>query len=41
MIYVDMAGASRDFYGEQHGLEKIEIFVSDFSAYRLNEVLGA
>ena len=41
MIYYDMAGAARDFYGEQLGAEKIEVFIRDFSAYRLDEVLGA
>ncbi|WP_254871453.1 hypothetical protein [Pseudooceanicola sp. HF7] len=41
MIDVDMAGAARDFYGDQLGPEKIEAFIRDFSAYRLDEVLGA
>lgn len=41
MIYFDMAGAARDFYGAALGPEKIEIFIRDFSAYRLDEVLGA
>lgn len=41
MILFDMAGAARDFYGEALGAEKIEVFIRDFSAYRLDEVLGA
>ena len=41
MIYFDMAGAARDHYGAQLGAEKIEVFIRDFSAYRLDEVLGA
>ena len=41
MINFDMAGAARDFYGAQLGAGKIEVFIRDFSAYRLDEVLGA
>lgn len=41
MINFDMAGAARDFFGAELGAEKIEIFIRDFSAYRLDEVLGA
>ena len=39
MIYFDMAGASRDHYAAQLSPEAMEIFIRDFSAYRLDEVM--
>ena len=41
MIFFDMAGAARDHYASQLSPEKMEVFVRDFTAYRLDEVLGA
>ena len=39
MIYFDMAGAARDHYGAQLSPEQMDVFIRDFSAYRLDEVL--
>jgi len=41
MIYFDMAGAARDHYGAQLSAEAMAVFIRDFAAYRLDEVLGA
>lgn len=41
MIFYDMPGAARDHYGAQLGPERLESFNRDFTAYRLDEVLGA
>ncbi|SDI63454.1 haloacid dehalogenase type II [Salipiger marinus] len=34
-----MAGAARDHYGDRLSPEQMEVFIRDFSAYRLDEVL--
>ena len=39
MIYFDMAGAARDHYGDRLSPEQMDVFIRDFSAYRLDEVL--
>ncbi|NVK32936.1 MAG: haloacid dehalogenase type II [Rhodobacteraceae bacterium] len=41
MILFDMAGAARDHYASQLSPEKMDVFIRDFTAYRLDEVLGA
>jgi 2-haloacid dehalogenase len=41
MIFFDMAGAARDHYGAALPGPRMEAFIRDFSAYRLDEVLGA
>lgn len=41
MILFDMAGAARDFYSAQFTPEQMSSFITDFSAYRLDAVLGA
>ena len=41
MILFDMAGAARDFYSAQFSPEQMNTFITDFSAYRLDAVLGA
>ncbi|SFD55770.1 haloacid dehalogenase type II [Roseivivax sediminis] len=41
MIFFDMAGAARDHYAAQLSPEAMDKFIRDFSAYRLDEVLGA
>ncbi|MDF0600956.1 haloacid dehalogenase type II [Psychromarinibacter sp. C21-152] len=41
MIFFDMAGAARDHYADTLGPERMEVFIRDFAAYRLDEVLGA
>lgn len=41
MIFFDMAGAARDHYADKLGAERMDAFIRDFSAYRLDEVLGA
>ncbi|MEO2037238.1 MAG: haloacid dehalogenase type II [Martelella sp.] len=41
MIFFDMAGAARDHYAERLSPEEMDEFIRDFSAYRLDEVLGA
>lgn len=41
MIFYDMAGAARDHYAETLSPEAMEVFIRDFAAYRLDEVLGA
>lgn len=41
MIFFDMAGAARDHYADRLSPEEMEEFIRDFSAYRLDEVLGA
>lgn len=41
LINFDMAGAARRIYGEMLDEAKMDVFIQDFSAYRLDEVLGA
>lgn len=41
MIFFDMGGAARHHYAAQLSTEAMEVFVRDFAAYRLDEVLGA
>jgi 2-haloacid dehalogenase len=41
LIFFDMAGAARSLYGERLDEAKMQAFIRDFSAYRLDEVLGA
>ncbi|KGF69413.1 dehalogenase [Hoeflea sp. BAL378] len=41
MIFFDMGGAARDHYAGQLSPEKMEVFIKNFTAYRLDEVLGA
>lgn len=41
MILFDMATAARDHYGTQLSEPQMAAFIRDFSAYRLDEVLGA
>ncbi|WP_128255287.1 haloacid dehalogenase type II [Falsirhodobacter deserti] len=41
MIFFDMAGAARDHYAAQLPGAKMDAFIADFSAFRLDEVLGA
>ena len=41
LIFFDMAGAARKLYGERLDEAKMQAFIRDFSAYRLDEVLGA
>lgn len=40
MIFFDMASAARDHYAAQLAPAQMAAFISDFSAYRLDEVLG-
>lgn len=41
MILFDMAGAARAHYGARLDPARMEVFIRDFAAYRLDEVLGA
>lgn len=41
MIHFDMPGATRHHYAAQMSPEKLDTFIRDFSAYRMDEVLGA
>lgn len=41
MINFDMAGAARAHYADTLSQEQMASFIADFSAYRLDEVLGA
>jgi len=41
MINFDMAGAARNHYGDKLSAEQMNRFIANFSAYRLDEVLGA
>ncbi|MBI1220050.1 MAG: haloacid dehalogenase type II [Rhodobacteraceae bacterium] len=41
MIFFDMAGAARDHYADTLSPEQMGAFIANFSAYRLDEVLGA
>ena len=41
MILFDMAGAARDHYSAMLTPAQMDTFIADFSAYRLDEVLGA
>lgn len=41
MIFFDMAGAARDHYAGQLSPEQMNLFIENFTAYRLDEVLGA
>lgn len=36
----DMAGATRDLYGDQFDTQKMVDFITDFAAYRRDEILG-
>lgn len=40
MIFFDMAGAARDHYAARLAPAQMAAFIRDFSAYRLDEVLG-
>lgn len=40
MIFFDMVGAARDHYADTLSPERMEVFIANFSAYRLDEVLG-
>lgn len=40
MIFFDMGGAARDHYADRLSPEAMAAFIRDFSAYRLDEVLG-
>lgn len=41
MIFFDMAQAARDHYEKVLSPDRMEVFIRDFAAYRLDEVLGA
>lgn len=41
LIYFEMAPAARRVYGARLAPQQMDAFVDDFSAYRLDEVLGA
>lgn len=41
LIFFNMAGAARALYGERLSEPQMQAFIKDFSAYRLDEVLGA
>jgi 2-haloacid dehalogenase len=41
LIFFDMAGAARRIYGEMLTPDQMKAFITSFSAYRLDEVLGA
>ena len=41
MIHFDMAGAARDHYGDRLTEDALACFIRDFSAFRVDEVLGA
>lgn len=41
MIYYDMAGAAQHHYADRLSPAQMQSFITDFSAYRLDEVLGA
>jgi 2-haloacid dehalogenase len=41
MIHFDMAGAARHHYAALLSQEALATFITDFAAYRLDEVLGA
>ncbi|MEO9777911.1 MAG: haloacid dehalogenase type II [Sedimentitalea sp.] len=41
MINFDMTGAARDHYGDRLTTDQLDKFIKNFSAYRLDEVLGA
>lgn len=41
MIHFDMAGAARHHYGALLSTDQMEVFIAHFSAFRLDEVLGA
>lgn len=41
MIFFDMAGAARDHYAATLSPDRMDAFIRDFSAFRLDEVLGA
>lgn len=41
LINFDMAGAARDLYGDRLDAKAMEKFIWNFSAYRLDEIMGA
>ncbi len=41
LINFDMAGAARDLYGDRLDAEAMNKFIRNFSAYRLDEIMGA
>jgi 2-haloacid dehalogenase len=41
MIFYDMAGAVHDHYGDTLSPDALKVFIRNFAAYRLDEVLGA
>ncbi|MET7243557.1 haloacid dehalogenase type II [Methylobacterium sp. EM32] len=41
LIYFEMAPVARRLYADRVAAERMDAFVEDFSAYRLDEVLGA
>ncbi len=41
LIFFDMAGAARRIYGDMLTPDQMNAFIKSFSAYRLDEVLGA
>ena len=41
LIHFQMADAARDLFGDQLGEAHMKKFIDDFSAYRLDEVMGA
>ncbi len=41
LIFFDMAGAARRIYGEMLAPEMMQAFIKSFSAFRLDEILGA
>ncbi len=41
LIFFDMAGAARRIYGDTLSLDAMAAFIRSFSAFRLDEVLGA
>jgi 2-haloacid dehalogenase len=40
LIYFAMAEAARDLYGKQLDETRMQAFIADFSAYRMDEILG-
>ncbi len=41
LINFDMAGAARDLYGDRLDAQAMDKFIRNFSAYRLDEIMGA
>lgn len=40
LIHFDMAGAARDLFGSQLDAARMQAFITDFSTYRRDEILG-